>query len=349
MFITRYSVTNSKMELPTAVLVVLASVIIVVSSRSDFGSGSGSLSPGYIPACNQASYSQTPIPPIPTLPDQFYTAVETSHSNDNRSTVLSEHYDEPGNRGRFDTVSESGDVDVRIYDYDLGEAFLIPDRERNVACGVRSIEEPSSYLQDSQFGFRYVNGSIRIGSVKNIFGLDGNQSAWYCQQMKVRGILCDCWETCHNFENYSYAVTYYFVSRDWNYYFTGETVPVQILVHEASLDFDGNMRESIHTYSFFGFRSGSSAVPDSAFEVPTGLPCLGQISDKSLPDVPQYFSMLIETITDGDTATTHRVSVSLLGTIEITIGNQFSIVVVLTSINVLSTSIVYCAPFAGVL
>jgi hypothetical protein len=294
------------MKSTTAVLAILAAVVCssVVSSQS----GSGSLTPGYIPVCSGESYSQTPYPPIPTLPNQFYTAVELSYSEKNRSYVLSEHYDDPGNRARLDYVWEdSGEPGVEIYDYDLGEAFLIPDRERNVACGVKSLEEPSSFLNNSFFRFRYVNGSIHVGSVKDMFDLAGNQSARNCPQKKLRGILCDCWETCHNFDNYSYTVTYYFASSELNYYFPGEaTIPVQINVHNASLENDGTLSESRITYSFFGFHSGPSAVPDSAFEVPTGLPCLGRISGKDLPQVSQYFSMHIESVVDANTVTTER-------------------------------------------
>ena len=299
----------------TAVLVVLTAVVccsVVSSQQSGVGSGSGPLTPDYIPVCSEESYSQTPYPPIPTLPNQFYTAFEFSYLEENRSYVFSEHYDDPGNRARLDYVLEdSGEPGVEIYDYDLGEAFLIPDRERNVACGVKSLEEPSSFLNDSLFRFRYVNGSIHVGSVKGIFDLAGNQSARNCPQKKLRGILCDCWETCHNFDNLSYTVTYYFSSSEWNYYFPGEaTIPVQINVHEASLEDDGTLSESRNTYSFFGFHSGPSAVPDSAFEVPTGLPCLGRISGKDLPQVPQYFSMHIERVVDANTVTTERVRAS---------------------------------------
>ena len=281
------------------------------------GSGSGSLQPDYVPVCNAESYSQTPNPPFPALPDQFYTAIELSGSRDvsedsysNYSFIMSEHYDYPGNRGRIDWVSESGDIDLTIFDYNLGEAFIIPDREREVACGVISLSEPSSFLNSSLFGYTYVDGRIHIGSVRDMFDLAENQSAKNCPQKQVRGILCNCWETCHVFENSSYKTTYFFASNSWNYYYPEEAaIPVQVDVCATFLDSDGTLNEFRHTYSLFGFHSGPSAVPDSVFEVPTGLPCLGRIPGKGLPDVPPYFSMLIETVWGGNAVETVRVSV----------------------------------------
>ena len=299
----------------STVLAVFAAAIcrsLVLSH--DVGSGSSGLRPDYLPVCNPENYTQTPNPPFPSLPDQFSSILEFSSSLYQSSVIFSEHYDDPGNRGRVDMFSKNGQRDVVIYDYDTGEAFVIPDRVRGVACGVQPLTEPSAFVNASVYGFRYVDGKIHIGSVRELFKLTENQTGINCRQEEVRGIPCNCWQTCHVTENVSYVVTYYFASTtNWNYYFGGDTIPVRIDLCETSLDEDGIVNEDRHTYSFFRFHGGPDAVPDSAFAVPIGLPCLGRNAGRDLPDLPQYFSMLLEAADNPRKVNTRRVSACHLG------------------------------------
>ena len=279
----------------------------VLSQEESSGSG---LQPGYTPVCDERDFSRTPNPPIPALPDQFSTVIEFSIDSNNSTFIFSEHYDDPGNRGRVDTVGITGERDVVIYNFNDGEAFVIPDRERGVACGVQPLTDPSEFVNTSFFGFRYVNGSIHIGSVTAMFDLADNQTGQYCGRENMRGIPCDCWQTCHASENRSYLITYYFAATaQWNYYYPGDAIPVRIHFYQTRMDYDGFITEDRHVYNIFAFHSGPNAVPDSVFEVPTGLPCLGRAAGRALPDLPPYFSMMIEAVDNPDTVRARRVSV----------------------------------------
>lgn len=276
----------------------------VLSQSGYFGSGSGAQ---YVPVCDRQEYMQTPIPPIPSLPDQFSTIIEGNIVQSNYTALVAEYYDNPGNRGRFEYVIQETDIEsgVAIYDYNLGEAFLIPDRERNVSCGVQLLTN----FSDSIFGITYVNGSVHIGTVTQLFQVAPNESAKYLGVDSVRGIPCNHWQTCHVYVNNSYTLDYYFASTsDWKYAFSGESVPIQIELNGAKISDDGTLDTMHHVYSFIAFHSGPSAVPDSVFEVPTGLPCLGRIAGEDLPEVPPFFSLQFETLEDPYTIGTVRVS-----------------------------------------
>ena len=286
----------------------LTTVVFAVSrvALSQSG-GSGSLQPGYTPVCYPQEYEQTPNPPFPTLPDQFSTVIEANILNRNSSFLAVEHYDYPGNRGRLETIFRGIDSrELAIFDYNLGEVFLIPDLERSLPCGVQLLTGPSRLLNES-FGITYVNGKVHIGTVSQLFDLAVNESAQYMGVESIRGIPCNHWQTCHIFEDESYTLDYYFVSsQDWNYFFPAQTIPIQIVLN-GSRFLNGTTDEFMDVYSFIAFHSGPSAVPDSVFEVPTGLPCLGRIAGKELPDVPPFFSMKIETLDIPNTISTVQV------------------------------------------
>ena len=293
------------MKSATLLAVLLTAVCRAVLSQS--GSGFSGSAPMY-PVCDPGDYKQTPNPTIPTLPEQFSTIIEGNIQDLNTSFIMSEHYDYLGNRGKLEYITGTEQREVAIFDYNLGEAFLIPDLERDVPCGVQPLTGPSELVNNS-FGITYVNGSVHIGSVSKLFDLGINQSARYLGIYSVRGIPCNRWQTCHVLENESYVLDYYFVSTaEWAYIFSGETIPVQITLTGSRIDDDGMAYDMSHTYSFIGFRSGPDAVPDSVFEVPTGLPCLGRIAGKDLPDVPPYFSMLVEAVEKPSDVVIVRVS-----------------------------------------
>ena len=290
-----------------ATLLVLVAVCGFALAQSS-GGGSGSLQPDYVPVCDPQNYTRTPARPFPTLPNQFSTILEGNHPHSNLSIIIAEYYDDPGNRGRLDyVVSGSEQGETAIFDYNLEEAFLIPDFARGVPCGVQLLTQPSELVNDS-FGITYVNGSVHIGSVKHLFDLPDNVSARYLGTEDVRGIPCNRWQTCHAHDDMSYTLDYYFVSAgEWDYIFPGETIPVQI-VSSGSMNENGTLADFRSTYSFIGFHSGPSAVPDSVFEVPTGLPCLGRIAGKELPAVPPFFTMQFETLESPQKIGAMRVS-----------------------------------------
>ena len=291
-------------------LTLLAAVAVLcraVLSQPILFSGMGS-GGQYEPVCDPQSYSQTPAVPLPSLPDQFSTVIEGNIAQFNSSFIIAELYDDPGNRGRFEfIIGQTGQKEVAIFDYDDGEAFLIPDARGGTACGVRSLTDSSEFVNRS-FGITHVNGSVHIGTVTNLFQLALNESAVYYGVETVRGIPCNHWQTCHVLENNSYTLDYYFVAtEDWQYVFSGETIPVQIKLSGTRIIDNGTLDVMDHVYSYIAFQSGPDAVPDSAFQVPTGLPCKGRLAGKDLPTAPPFFSMLIETLDNPNSIGTVRV------------------------------------------
>lgn len=269
---------------------------------------SGTVGQDYQPVCNLSDYTLTPAMPLPTLPNQFSTIIEGNIVQLNSTFIIAEHYDDPGNRGRFDTIiRETGQREVAIYDYDLAEAFLIPDLIQDIPCGVQTLVNGTS-PRFEPFGITYVNGSVHIGTVSSLFLIPPNTTSVYLGRERVRGIPCDHWQTCHVMENNSYTLDYYFASTtEWQYVFMGDAIPVQINLTGLTVDENGSLKELRHVYSFIAFHSGPDSVPDSVFMVPTGLPCRGRIAGQSLPEPPPFFSMYIETLDQAETIGNIRV------------------------------------------
>ena len=268
---------------------------------------SGTVGQDYQAVCNPSNYTLTPAMPLPTLPNQFSTIIEGNIVQLNSTYIIAEHYDDPGNRGRFETiVRETGQREVAIYDYDLAEAFLIPDLTQNISCGVQTIVN-ASIPRFEPFGITYVNGSVHIGTVSSLFLLPPNTTSVYHGNETIRGIPCNRWQTCHVMENNSYTLDYYFASSDWQYIFMGDAIPIQITLRGSMVDDDGSLNDLYHVYSFIAFHSGPDSVPDSVFMVPTGLPCRGRIPGQALPEPPPFFSMYIEILDQEETIGNIRV------------------------------------------
>lgn len=258
---------------------------------------SGAVGQNYQPVCNPANYTLDPNMPLPTLPNQFSTIIEGNIVQLNSTFIIAEHFDDPGNRGRFETIIPGTEQrEVAIYDYDLGEAFLIPDLMQNISCGVQFLTNETS-PRVAPFGITYVNGSVHIATASNLFLLPPNTTYVYLGTEMVRGIPCNRWQTCHVLENNSFTLDYYFASTsDWQYVFLEDVIPVQITLRGSMVDDDGSLIKLYHVYSFIAFHSGPDSVPDSIFMVPTGLPCRGRLAGEALPEPPPFFSMFIETL-----------------------------------------------------
>lgn len=270
-------------------LTVFAVAGRVISHSGDSGSGiSGS--GAFI--CNPEDYSmQTPSVPFPTLPNQFFTLIEVSSNYYNATNLAVEYYDSPGNRVRLDLYYQDDnqkEKEVSIFDYSKNEVILIPDRSRNVECSVQTISDHEEYVDNYGFGVTIVNGSIHVKSAGGIY-VAGNSSVMYMGVETVRGIQCNHWQTCYVDDNSSYMLDYYFATSNWEFALSGETEGT-VLVQIEVTDLYGG----VVVYSFIAFESGPDAVPDSAFAIPTGLPCVGRPAGKDLPLPPRYFSILIE-------------------------------------------------------
>lgn len=308
--------TMSSVAVLLAVFAVAGSVISYSGSGSvDSGSAdySTSGSADYEPICDPEDYNmQTPSMPFPTLPKQFSTVIDLSYYEYNVTVLAVEHYDYPGNRVRLDFFHKEdnqSEKDITIFDYSNDEVFFIPDRERNVACGVRSISGHPEYVNYYTFGITHVNGKIHVKSAGDIYEEAQNTSFMYKGLENVRGIQCNRWQSCHMDDGSSYTMDHYFAISNWTFPFAGEIFPVKIEVNER---YDDGAPE-MAVYSFIAFHSGPDAVPDSAFAVPTGLACVGRSAGKGLPSVPSYFSMLVESQEyPGDIGTVQVMSIPLL-------------------------------------
>ena len=256
------------------------------------------------PVCDPSDYTTSPNPPIPDLPRQFSAVIEANFVQLDQSTLVREYFDEIGNRGRFE-IAHSSSVVVGIFDYNLGEVFLIPDPYTGDGCSVYNISQSTSL---SIFGFRVVNGSMHIGTVGRFFRLSSNVSANYLGQEDVRGIMCGHWQTCTAMGNKSYTLDYYFSTADWAFSANpnGSQIPVQVILNESRSD-GPNLN---HVYSFVDFVPGPLSVPDTVFMVPTGLPCRGRIPGQPLPALPNFFTTYLETVSPArQTANCARVCI----------------------------------------
>ena len=252
---------------------------------------SGTVARVYLPVCSPGNYS---LEPLPVLPVQFSTLIEGNIAELNSTFLVAGHYDSAGNRGKFESVDPAtGQKEVVIYDYNLGEVIFIPDLMQGTPCGVQLINNRSEFVTRL---FRiYVNGSVHIGTVANLF--QPGAPSVYLGTEAVRGIPCNHWQTCNILENSSYIQDYYFATTfNWNTAFAGEVIPVQISLRGRRVAYDDTVEELSHVYSFVRFHGGPDSVSDSDFRVPAGLPCRGRLAGKPLPQLPPFFSMQVEAL-----------------------------------------------------
>ena len=255
---------------------------------------------GFMPICDPDSY--TPIgPPVPYLPDQFSFTIEGNLLERNSSAVITEYYDRPRDRGRIE-FGINGSSAYSIFDYTMGEIFLIPDYQSGDDCRVFPIADGPRFLNRT-FGIVNQNGSIHIGSPRTfIEALRDDTTTKYLGEAMVRGIPAQRWQACFGGENISYLIEYYFAAEPWNYDGQGrnlgdtQMVPVQFTLNTTRIDSSGMVRNIYHIYSVVDFRAGPDSVPDSLFRVPNGLACTGRFPGQPVPQVPQFFSTYYERV-----------------------------------------------------
>ena len=262
----------------------------------------------FMPICDQEpDYSaigsgslDLPEPDLPGLPDQFSFTIEGNLFERNRSVVVTEYYDGPGNRGRL----EFGSSGIRIFDYNLGEIFLIPDFRTGDDCRVYPIADNLPRRLSRVFGVMHQNGTVHIGSPRTfIEGLRDNDTTVtrYLGKDMIRGIPTQRWQACFNRENNSYLIDYYFAAEDWDYEGQGQKldstqmVPVQFTLN-GTLIRNGTVRNIYHIYSVVDFRAGPDSVPNSLFRVPNGLACTGRSPGQPVPQIPTFFSTYVQQV-----------------------------------------------------
>ena len=273
---------------------------------------------GFMPVCD-SNVNQPSDPPVPDLPDQFSFTIEGNLFERNSSAVMTEYYDGPGNRGRLE-FGINGSSSIGIFDYNLGEIFLIPDFQTGDDCRVYPIADRPRFLNET-FGVVVENGSLHIGSPRTfIEAIRDDTVTRYIGVDMIRGIPTQRWQACVNRENISYQIDYYFVAEPWNYEGQGQKldstqmIPVQFTLNTTRIDINGNVRNIYHIYTVVDFRAGPDSIPDSLFRVPNGLACTGRFPGQPVPQVPPFFSTYVERVSrtmGRSVIQTSRVSVCL--------------------------------------
>ena len=262
----------------------------------------------FMPICDPQEYDYSGFGsadlPLPDLPNQFSFTIEGNLIERNRTAIMTEYYDGPGNRGRLE-FEHNGAPGIGIFDYNLGEIFLIHQHRMRNNCRVYPIANNPSRFLSRTFGVVNQNGSIHIGSPRTFLeGLRENDTTvpLYFGEDFVRGIPTQHWQACFNRENNSYLIDYYFAAERWDYegqsqeLDTTEMVPVQFILNATRLDPHRGKLNIYHIYSVVDFRSGPDSVPDSLFRVPNGLACRGRFPGQPVPQIPQFFSTYVQQV-----------------------------------------------------
>ncbi|XP_003386281.2 PREDICTED: uncharacterized protein LOC100639693 isoform X3 [Amphimedon queenslandica] len=191
----------------------------------------------------------------------------------------------------------------------MGEIFIFPNPRTQDDCTVSLLNTNNTF---ARFFFGVVpgpNNTVHIGPPSALFGLNNTVNYTYMGIRFARGIPCHHWWTCTNRENASFTLEYYFTDSDlWTAPYPQDDgygyVPVLVELHGNITDrMTGEERMTHHHYNILDFRSGSNAVPDSAFNVPFDLVCKGRLPGQPLPQFPNVFSLNAETVFNGSAST----------------------------------------------
>ena len=238
-------------------------------------------------------------PPLPDIPNQFAATIEGNLLRKSQSRIITEYYDQVGDRGKIE-FDFNGTKTTGIYDYTLGEVFIMPDPQGG-DCRVYETTPNAPFLAQI-FGFNEMNGTVHIGSPAAFLEqIRENSSTIYQGPDVIRGIPVYHWQSCVALPNNSYLVNYYFASQsNWTY---GAQVDMSVMIPvEFNLNASFSTRRGIdnayNVYSFINFQSGPESVPDDAFQVPSGLACKGRLPGQSLPTLSDTFFARIEVLTE---------------------------------------------------
>ncbi len=237
-------------------------------------------------------------PPLPDIPNQFAATIEGNLLQRSQSRVITEYYDQVGDRGKIE-IDFNGTKTTGIYDYTLGEVFIMPDRDGS-DCRVYEIT-PNTLLSQI-FGFNEMNGTVHIGSPAAFLErIRENSSTIYQGSDVIRGIPVYRWQSCVALPNNSYLVNYYFASQS-NWTYGGQLdmsvmIPVEFNLNASFYTLRG-VDNAYNVYSFINFQSGPESVPDDVFKVPFGLACKGRLPGQSLPTLSDSFFARIEVVTE---------------------------------------------------
>ena len=251
------------------------------------------------PGCNVSDYGLGPgDPQIPIIPDQYAIVAEITVPTLNRTFFINEYFDQIGNRARIDSTIK--DVEsVTIADYNDGQEFIFPDRNTGRACTVNPI-----VLNSQDFILNRVlgvvpgpNDTVHIGPSNLLFRLINSSNSNFMGVDSIRGISANHWESCYVSDTEWYLNHFYFSSPSmWSFPYTEAQTPLFVSRVGQMQNSSGDIQNINVTISYVRFQDGSDAVPDSLFQVPTGLPCRGRKEGKPLPSFPRFFSTQQEVV-----------------------------------------------------
>lgn len=226
-------------------------------------------------------------PDLPSFPSQFSVEIEANIQHLNLTSHVTEYYDSIKQRGRIEVYSEFSS-NVTIVNYDTMEVSHIMTFNDSKRCFAAPLSSNSSRYVRFLFGAQFANGTAHITTPSQFLRFGEQFNETYIGKEMVRGIPCHRWQSCNTSGNYT--IDYYFTQTDWN----PSMIPVQVVVNGTRFDsITGRMHRVFNVYSFGNFRPGPA--DDDLFRVPPGQPCLGRITGKSLPDLPEdYYSALYE-------------------------------------------------------
>ena len=228
-------------------------------------------------------------PRLPTFPNQFFVEIEANVLHRNLTLHVTEYYDNINERGRIETYSESFN-NVTIVNYITMEVSHIMTINDSKSCFAAPLSANSSRFARSLFGAQFDNGTAHIVTPSQFLRFGEEYNETYIGMEMVRGIPCHRWQSCNTSEGSltNYTIDYYFTVADW----TPGMVPVQIVVNGTRPN-NGTIHQVFNVYSFVNFRPGPA--DDDLFRVSPGQPCLGRITGKALPPLPEdYYSALYE-------------------------------------------------------
>ena len=269
----------------------------------------------YTPVCDPSNYTDKSNPPLPDFPRQFSFTIEAVLGSRNSTLIVSEYFDDIGNRGRVNTRFNGTDLIV-ILDYNLQEVFSIPDLQTGGECTV--FDPTNSVFVNRSFGIEDRNGTLHIGSpVRFIESIRDESAIRFMEDTVVRGIPVRRWQACTSLPNNSYTVDYYFTPRTYSY--NGESnnfdddddlLPIQFVLTARRINGSDVLNYS-NVYNFYNFKSGPDSVPNDVFAVPNGLRCKGRIEGPPVPEIPKFFTLYAEAVGDyANRLDTFRVSES---------------------------------------
>jgi hypothetical protein len=130
--------------------------------------------------------------PIPTLPTQLSTVVETNILEDSYTTVVEEMYDYDNQRSKFSTRSPTTQTrEIEIDFYDTGTQFHL---STNTTTGATMCSTTAIQASIQSMGVGDMDGTTgKMKQPSDIFQFGSDFPEHYVGQARVRGILCDKW------------------------------------------------------------------------------------------------------------------------------------------------------------